>query len=358
MYDYFNDDNLRGSKFVNVGGLDLVSDYYAREINKIKKYYEINPSLIPAQHFLVRLITHLLGRYNTNSPFDIYQGIAYKVEDLGMALRLTSNIYRGEVKHNCFYGADSEEAILIYNKPYFEYSKTDWRTWQPIKVMSHASTDILINPIKPTIDPLQRGLSFIMVDAVQLTLQYYLWKLEFSEDNDRSLMQFIATFPLPNMMYSHADVAVWNRFVYGYYGIEKPKNKNRFPISIADYSRAFDNGLIKVGENLRKRHVRFEDILLTTPILFESDVSKLFKVPHGYPVNRNNLWFFLGSRIRYFRFLFRYSKEIDNHAKNKTDVSYIKRDLRILRAERVFEQVVKGSALGYCVTEIEHLINV
>lgn len=357
VYDYYNSKNLRGNKFLIVGGLDIVKDYYAREIHKIQRYFELNPHAVTSQHFLVRLITHLLGSYNLQSPFDIYQGIDYKVEDLGMALQLTSNIYRGEVKKGFFYGKDSEEAILIYNKPYLDYHNSDWRQWDPIRIVSHASTDILINPIKPMLDPFQRGLSFITIDAVQLTLQYYLWRMEFKEDNDRSMMQFIATYPLVNMMYTHADVAVWNRFVYSYVGLDIPKNKNRFPIAIADYSNAFDKGLMKIGDNLKKRNIKFEDILLTVPMLYEEDVSQLFKIPKQYPVNRNNIWFFLGSRIRYFRFLFKYSKQADNHSKNKDAVAYIKRELRIIRAERIFEQVLKGSALSFCNTEIDNLIN-
>ncbi len=184
-------------------------------LTKVKRFYRINPTAVPSNHILVRLLqsSTVPKHMGLNRYYDNVQNLSL---NLSSALFFTSSARDGKITYGNFY--NGPEIILADFSDFdYELENSNWQDTQAVQVEYHPYTDLnLILPEKANY-PQTEVISVIRINLAKLLVQYRAFRLqeekiaEVTNLEQRSVYQFIRMYVLPNMLNTHLDYSVINR---------------------------------------------------------------------------------------------------------------------------------------------------
>lgn len=254
MFDTFYISQV-GQKSLSSPGAWFTAKRQLRDnIKKIVDYYRNNPLTISSSHLLIRIIYAM--NISKSLPLDKYLDYCnQRAYTVAQNLGLTSSTSRGYIWDGIFYGKGSSEVIMA-NTEYFDISnsETNWKDMQSVRVLHHSKSDLNGNIPDGRWNGTDNDIAIITVNIPMLMLQYYYFTKEQEkihlEDSRKSIMQFIYSYPLTNMVYSHMDYCIINRL----------RNKNdllyskppllKHPFGLPDVYGIVDNSLTIVNDYL------------------------------------------------------------------------------------------------------------
>ena len=223
-----------------------VRDGLKRNLSTVIRYYRRNPTAVKAQHFLVRLLQSITVPHSLTAD-RYYANVDAASLNISMSLKMTSAIFKGEVHRGVFYGGDNPE-ILIASDESFDPIKAErnWHNLCPVTVLQHFRSDLGLNLLDGTDTSAESGTAVVKINITMLAMQYRCFRLEqtaLAEGTDYTpltVQQFVRMYVIPNMLFSHLDVAVFNRMVKLKKGLPLGKSEKTHPFFLADMDTRAD----------------------------------------------------------------------------------------------------------------------
>lgn len=306
-----------------------IRDGLRLNVSRVIEYRRANPMAVANGHILIRLLMNL------NVPITL-DPLIYndKVRDVALyvakSLRLTTALQEGQAfSPGVFYGNHVTEVIWAHMDDYdTSMLATRWRELQPIRVLYHPKTDLAMQVPDGKHNSLEAGMAVISLNVPMLASQYRMWREEQSDnaDTQRSIMQFLMEVPLPQMLPSHVDIAVMNRLISLFFGIEMPVIKAHHQFFLTDWTSETDQTLRNVLKYISGKAYSFDDIVSHMPTVFASDMHENLHLPDLAFV-RQVQWAVVVARLALVTFLVQFNAITENHA-NQRYLNYLDRYLR------------------------------
>lgn len=334
------------------GGLRLPEFIYPhkgllRSYEKVRNYYRANPRYLNGSHFLIKLL-HSLNVPLTMDTRTYNDHVIDRTFDLAMSLQMTSALYRGRVKSpGVFYGHGVDECLIASVDEFdLDSLETHWQDLAPIRVLSHPKTDLNFPPLLGKYHTLEEGAAVLVINVPMLAGQYRQWRLEDlanHTDQPRSIMQFLTTYPLVNLLESHMDIVLYNRTVCIDEDLPLPEIRNPNPFYLPDYSKEVDATLKHFLELIDVRRLDFDMILSRLPQVFCEDFHERIAFP-DMAYSQQLQWALVLVRMPILAFLMQFNT-MATKSRNRLYLNLTKRWVRQLRLNRALSHLPKDQLL-------------
>lgn len=277
-----------------------------QNLEKVVEYNRAFPRAVESNHFLVRLLTSL--NVPLSMDVNIYRDRVEEVaEGLGMAMNLTSSLYRGRVFYpGVFYGKGSSEIIIAHAEEFdIRNIEDEWEDYRPVTFLTHPKTDLGMDVPLGFQNNAEEGMSVILVNIPMLACQYRMWRLRewrLNNEAQRTKMQFVTSYPLTNALYSQLDIAILNRFQAVYRGQPRGMSMLRKPYTMTRWEQELDFGLDQYAEDLTKREFTFDHVLSYIKGVSAWTMRDAIRIPRMVPT-RQVTWALAISRAKLTEFL-------------------------------------------------------
>jgi hypothetical protein len=337
-----------------------VRDGLRRNLEAVLAFARKNPMAVPSQHFLVRLL-HSLNvplSHNLERYYDLIDAGALHVS---MPLKMTSAINQGALFKGVFYGGENLEVIIAHNAGFsLDEAMANWESLQPIQVLRHPHSDLGL----PILDGVKNygsetGFAVIVINIPMLAVQYRAFRLnedrytDFSQGSERSVQQFVRMYAIPNMLYSHLDVALFNRIDHLQQGQACGESSYRHPFYLTDFSVRSDQAQLDMLERIQAVGRNWTGMLRTIPAVTQENMDDLLRVPDIVPT-RQVLWALVIARTNALAFMFRASKE-GSRTTNANEVNRLRRALTAWRTDSLMRNALPTKVLAQVMQEIDDI---
>lgn len=330
-------------------------------LSNVVNYYHRFPGRVDGSHFLVKLISSM-NVSKTISLDRFYATANSRALNLSKSLMMTSSISTGKVFDGVFYGEGVKE-ILIAHDEYFDFFEAaeNWRSLQPIKVLSHPKSDLMINIPNGKSYSLEEGIAVIAINVPMLVLQYreyqrYEDSIALAKgESPRGLTHYIYSYALTNMLYSHLDIAVFNRLYNLLVGAPLGESDRKHSFYIQDYSdKVTDLQLLQL-RTLERNPRKLDAMMKMVPLVTESNLSELVKLPDMVPT-RQVVWALVLGRLQTLSFL--YNASVDEaRVRNGSEVNRISRMFELFSIESILERVLPVDLFLDCKRQVDRIQN-
>ncbi len=236
MFDYLGINTRIQYGTIKIPGWDLTTDNLFYNINKAENYYHDNPTY----NFDNDILKSLLSSFYIPTSIDPNAAYHYIRAD-GLfsttTFGITSAISKGRMHKGFFYGQGTNELVMAYTSELnISLLHNNWKTLQPIRVLRHefdSLSYININGKNNYSDA--PSFAVIGIDITKLYMMYYYWqKAEKAKSlleggTERNVGHFIAMYVLPNMIESHNDVVIINKYYNRVKGLPDVSNVRHTP---------------------------------------------------------------------------------------------------------------------------------
>jgi hypothetical protein len=344
MYKLFSSESPVPQGVVTASGWKYVRAGLKQNLGTVLSYYRKNPTAVVNHHFLVRLmhsinipLSHNLERY--------YANVDAVSLNTARALKMTSSVSKGEVFDGVFYGKDCPE-ILIAHTDYFDIFEAN-RNWQnvcPVRALSHPISDTGINIPDGRTTGVESGMAVIAINIPMLMVQYRAFRRnEWMErgqygESELSMAHFVRMYVLPNMLFSHLDVVLFNRISFMAKGAPLGYNKVKHPFHLIDYDDKIVTVHTKILKDFVQNYRDFVTIMRTVPMATKENMEELMHLP-GMAATRQVDWALTICRLSAISFLFRASKGGPG-TRNRTEVNQIVKSIQRYESDRIMEQML------------------
>lgn len=346
MHTLFSLNNSFNSGVTTLPNWNNARQNLYNEINKLVRYFRNAREWVPNTNPLVKILK------SDHTP--LYDNVDYTLEaarnrwlrdaeTFGINTPFRKANYMPD---NIAYPNNVREYVAMDDSiPYGSEVKIKWQSLEPIKVLDHPYHDINLSipngkftGEKSLIDSI-----FLSINIPVLILQYRLWqKYEAPKQgiDPDSPAVFIARYPLTNIMNSHMDIVLRNRFVNFYYGIEPIpfRTIRQGGVVVNDCSNFVDRSLREAVKIISSKDMRFFEVNQQIPQLSAANVSDTLVLP-DMTYTRSLRWIYDASRINWLSFLVRYNND-RNLSKNNYEIDYMRRRFRIMQTDKEFQTAV------------------
>lgn len=345
MYTLLNERSAPARGIVSFPEFTYVKNGLARNLETTVRYYRQNPKAVASDHLLVRLLQSI------STPFGedviIYKDRVTDVAfDLAMSLGMTSSLSTGKAFDGVFYGSGTSE-VLIATFEDFDVSQVmgNWQNLRPVRVMRHPRTDLTMVIPNGQANSSESGIAVILINIPMLACQYRQFVLTdalLNKDTRFSTNQFVHMFVLPNMMYSHLDVALQNRIYALFREWHVSDSAGGTAFAVPNYQPNIDPILQRQILNaLRQMTYDFPNLLRGFPAITEASLLDVNRLPQ-MPLTRQVTWALTLARIPVFELLL----QINWYSRNSNNQMYLNRIKRSLQELRNDAALRGGLSIG------------
>ena len=290
MYDLFHPEGTTNSGGLALPALRRIRDGLLASIDKVRQYRAINPQTLNAAHPLIRLLQSvnvslaLEPEYYVDRVTDI-------TFNLARVLGYTSPVSVGHVfSPSMFYGTGVSDLILATDEP-FDLTNIEqtWPSLRPIRVIAHPLTDLRLHVPDGKFTAEQPGVAVIAINIPMLALQYRMWRKwergSLAAESPMTVAQFLMGYPLPSMLYSHLDVAIFNRIFSLAFDVPMPKIRSRHPFFLIDWESEMDQVIREYLVQMHKRRANMDQMIHAMPTVgypSRYDTLRLPEMPFTY----------------------------------------------------------------------------
>ncbi len=295
-------------------------------IDRVQNYYRNASLTVPSNHFLVRLLQSI--PISKSMDLDTYyKSISNIALNHSMSMQMTSSYYRGRFFTGVCYGKNALECLLTIDDN-FDYQKANdnWQDIVAVKPIMHDKSDLkLFIPDGITYSS-EESNSILLINLPMLAVQYRAFYLEHMNSSKRNTqkttMNFVAQYVLPNMLRDHLELCFMNRLMDRYYGKSVAVSYyRRHSFGLIDLEAQIDRVIDKVLDYINKAPSRFDLILKTIPSFTHENAYKGLIMPDITPTKQVH-WATMLARLKQIAFLFNISGK-DVLKTNQSEVNEI-----------------------------------
>lgn len=338
---------------------EYIKSGFERNLEQVVSHYKRFPSRIDSSHFITKLIFSM-GIGLNMSVERYFANVSARYLSASMAARMTSAVYKGDIHNGVFFGEGSKEIIIAHADSFniFE-TETKWETWQPVRVLLHPKSDLMINVPDGTSTSSEEGLSVIAINVPMLMLQYQQWKLredaksKATGESPKAVMDFIYSYPLVNSVYSVLDSAIFNRLYNRLCGIPLGESRRKHPFMLTDYTNRLNDLQTKQLSVLAGTNRSFDAILKTIPLVSKRSLIEYSDLPETV-LTRQVIWGLVASRIRLLSFLARASGTA--RTANASEINRVARALRLYGTVRALRNSLPLDIFLDISNELERIV--
>lgn len=274
-------------------------------VNKAVNYFEFRRGVVPANHPLVRFIDSIVVPHSMGEReyFNTATDASYFT---GRAIGFGSSIYAPiEFRSGVFYGSLVSEYIYLVPSEY-EPQVDSYRDWRPVNVRVHPRSDFSLFPLMPKFANNESGYAVITIDPGLLMLQYREWRkeqLRLPEGERLTTPHFVYMYVLPNMLYSHIDVAWLNKIINSTMGLAVSPTRPLSGLALPSADTFVTEVIDKIVDTITAREYHFESVLLGIPTPFSGTMFDTALLPK-LPFIRSTKGFELLSTLPWIEFIF------------------------------------------------------
>lgn len=344
MYRLYNIENTVQQAIHAPTGWRLIKDGLNENLDKALDYYHRASQAVGSSHLLVRLIT-ALGVPYTQDISRYYANVRESCLSTTKIIGLTSSINKGSLFRGVFYGPGSREAIIAHDDGFDpEMAHQNWRQLEPIQVIRHPRTDLgLVPPAGKNIG-IEEGVAVILINVPMLAIQYRAWKLNEARNEavhgiqPHAMPVFLHMYPLANMLRSHIDIAIFNRYRAFFYGSPIGVCQKDTPFFIMDYERRLNSYIETNLKMMASDQLSFIEVMRNIRLPSSDDIYERMMLPDVAPT-RQVIWAFTLGSMDLLEFLFRFS-ESNHSSKNGAEITRVWRRYREYRNEGIIRSML------------------
>lgn len=317
-----------------------VKEGLRRSIVEVQKYRLDNPMSLTATHPLIRLLLSL--NVPLSLPPDVYcDRVAEVTYALARNLQFTSSVSRGKLHTpSMFYGDNVSDIVLVHDEAFDLYEiESRWKDLHPIRVLYHPQTDLRLHVPDGKVASSESGMAVISINLPMLAVQYRMWRQwergVVAQESPRTVMMFLQAHPLPNMLASHLDCAIFNRLFALYFGMEMPEVRTRHPFYLIDWRKEVDAVLLKYLDAAAARRMDFNAMVDTMPTAGYDTRYETLRWPE-MPFTYQVTWALVIARLATVMFLVRFGAD-NTIARNRQELNQLNRFIVRLRQMKALE---------------------
>lgn len=340
-----------------------VRDGLKRNLGMVIRFYRDNPMAVQSSHFLVRLL-HSINVPQSQPLERYFSNVDAMALNMSMALKMSSSIFRGEIFDGVFYGKGNPEVIIAHEEMFDIFlAHRNWQNLQAVKVLRHARSDLGLNIPDGTNTGTEKGLCIISINIPMLAIQYRAFRENEANlleergetDNQKSIMQFIRMYVLPNMLFTHLDYTLFNRIDKLRKGHPLGESTKDHSFYLTDYStrvnqvqRDILRGLENIGKN-------FAGIMQSIPVVTKNTMEDAMLLPDMAPT-RQVIWALVCARLPALVFLFTLLREGPG-MRNQSDVNRVLRSMLMYKSDNLMRTMLPMDLFMEVQNDIDILTN-
>ncbi len=359
MYKLFTERYVPNNSISHPPNDRYIKDNYIAAILTIKEYFNSRKFTVKSNHLLVKILNDAL--IPLQYEFDRYLNIAYARSPFVAKLhKLTSEITYGKMYHGVFYYGCDE--VLIYNESYIPptFNISEWRDLVPVKVIQHGMSDMSLSLPSGKDNNTSRGRCTILIDIPMLLVMFRGYALEQMGVNSLVIIkQFIASNVLPNMLYSQANIAMFNRVLDTFSGAPFTEPTLKLPIvhqATLTMQDKVDSTISFTLKHIVDNPMRYTSMLKNIMSISDADSQESLLMPDL--VRTKQIWWALYlSRVNYI------SEIIDiggtkGIRKNRDLIADMRVTLKLIRNDNTYASVLNEDDAYDTKETINHLLSV
>lgn len=334
---------------------DFLKRTYSIEINKVVQYFRNENFIIENNHILNRVLQQILPPLNNNMS-SFLDSLYDTSTSICRNLQLSTDVSVGNYSHNEFFTGGSIELIIVANEPFNMFDSDNWESMVPVKFILHPNNNLDLYPPFGNETSIGDKLSIIQVDPIKLAVMYryyYLHNIGIS-NNFLNTKQFIAKYVIPNMLYSQADISLFNRYVSVFNEIPIKDNTNRLPFPILKYQDQVDSVISKLLEFFNQKRLQYEHVLFSIPCISSDNMLELLTLPDVVH-NRYTKWWIYLSRLNYIEELISFGG-INGIVSNRDELSELRIELKKALSSSLFTGVLPPNIYTTTLSTITRLM--
>lgn len=324
LFDWFNTAPLAHTGRIVLPQFNYLKQEMLQNLETVSHYYHNTLFDVKNDHVLVKM----LELFNANIDRDLASYVERaedQADEIASTLGLTCIHKFGSVFFpGPFYG-HAYEVILVDDRDFDPVDAyKNWKDQQSVKVLRHPYNDLSIPRLDGNYKGSQeRGVAVISISVPLLAVQFKAWWHEERRRGEtqieKRIHEFVAMYPLTNMIYSHLDIALFNRLsAHLFYGADTDELmpfKRCHPFYLIDVTKRMDFTLEKEIETLKRNRMRFDQLLEYIPAISATDLRSVIELPKTAPL-RYVTWALILARLPLIRFLVRLNVVTDAHENN------------------------------------------
>jgi hypothetical protein len=336
MYTLFNGEAQGSRANFSFPAFDYARDALLRDTDRWVEYRRERVASVESNHLLAKIINALNISFDGN--LDRYRlEVERHMQRIVGSFNLTSGNYRGRpFSPGVFYGEEATEIILATDEDFsLSEADQDWKYWSPVRVISHYRSDLGLESLDGKSKSEETGLAVIALNIPMLACQYQMWKAQVKADSAGStptVAQFLMAYPLTNALYSHLDVAIFNRVCRRFQGRSCGDSHRSYPLFRSDLTGRFDNVIGTMLDRFTKTDLSFTEILLNLRGIKrfnQLEVQRLPDMQYSFQAK----WGLIGARLNVIAFLVQFRAETDGQ-RSLMEMQRIKRSLMEIASNR------------------------
>ena len=336
MLYLFNEPSFHRARMYSIPSLTMLHKKFLPEHAKLQNYLIARKFILPSDHVLVNIVKNMNVSFKRDLV-DYVECVYDKVPSLESMYKLSSSMQHTLPSHKTYFYNPGCKEIIISVREYFDINEAmaNWKTMEPIRVMSHPFTDISYTPIVGKyVSGNNQGIAYIYLDITKLMFQYRMWVRDCLKNNRNveSVDKFLIDYPLFNMSKSHMNVTMFNR-AYNLL-MNKPNDPFNLKVGIAllDVTKDADNALKPFLAQIIKSPVRFDEIIQNFPVAYGEFIDCI-ALP-DMARTRQIKPILLASRLKIFEFLLTVNS-LQGGSVNRSWLSKISVELKYLDTENI-----------------------
>jgi hypothetical protein len=338
-----------------------VRDGLKRSLGTVISYYRKHPMAVQSSHFLVRLLHSITVPQSMNLE-RYYDNVDAMALNMSMALKMTSPIYRGHLFDGVFYGQDCPEVLIAHTDAFDPFeAHRNWQNLCPVKVLRHPKSDLGMNLPDGTHSGSETGLAVIAINIPMLAIQYRAFRLneemlaDINPESQRSIMQFIHMYVLPNMLFSHLDIALFNRMENHRKGAPLGETTKQHPFYLTDFTDKVDRVQEGILHNLQRAGKDFTGILRSVPLVTKDTLERAMALPDVAPT-RQVLWGLVLARLPILTFLFSVLEDGPG-MRSRTEVNRVLRAIQQWKTDQLLRTMLPVEEYLFAQDEIDNILS-
>lgn len=342
MYQILNPNNRGRGRQVPIQNLSTSRAVILRELQRVTTHYHKQPTLVPVDHILVRII-NLLTISMKRSDYGIVDACMDRTpqvaETLGLVHPLNANV---TPRTGHFYNNHVNEILIAHDsdEPDYDLLKKSWFSMSALKIITHPYADVnmhLCNGKYPNNGT--GGYAVIVIDTPMLMLQFKHWRqrgINHGLVDTLSARHFVSQMVIPNMLIEHLDVCFINRAMRTYRKEASPFRRRVHPTQVVDYTPKVDD-IIDQQVDALMSNVNINDVYDLFPAVLKESWHSSIKIPDIIP-NMNTTWALDMAALPYINFLL----EVVGNT-NPTQIRQVsgqlRRDIRRMQSSREIDKM-------------------
>lgn len=304
-----------------------------QEVNKVKDYYSQNLFVVDNTHILKRILIDLL-HYIKIPPEKMTQAVRSDKLRLYRAYGINSSLYNGGISNggNIYNRKCPEIYIEMENDFNATLCYKNYQRLKPLRILSHPFSDLNLNFPKGNYVSEEYGYTTIAIDIALLAVQFKAWhdKERYVKEEDLHLpiQHFIVKYVLTNLMDTHVDVCIFNRFSNMLRNKEVPYVSYTLPYTVADFAPKIDHAHKLLIEFFKKSPSSYLQRLNSIPSLEYGSYYRAVNFPDT-AVTRNIRWALVLAKLDMLETMLDMDELCGNVTIAQAQRELLARDLRI-----------------------------